>query len=123
MRVVVSIRVPSALERAISSNAIRSKMPASQIVSLILEHSLRGHYNFRELSDTQQFLDAKLDVRLADKLALELRAESQRLQVSVSVYIRTILYSYYSKRLIFVEKEGHYTLEENNATKAEAQSA
>jgi predicted DNA-binding protein len=114
MTVVVSIRVPPALERHIRANANRSRMQASQIVRLILEHSLCGHYNFGGLRDAQEFFDAKLDIRLADELVSKLRAESKRLQVPVSVYVRTILYAYYTKRLVFVEREGQYTLEENH---------
>jgi len=89
-------------------------MLASAIIRLILEHSLCGRYEFGGLSDAQEFLDAKLDTRLADELVSRLRDRSERLQVSVSVYIRTILYAYFTKRLVFVESEGHYTLEENH---------
>lgn len=110
---VVSVRVPSVLERAVYANANRSKMLTSQIVGLILEHSVSGHYDFSRLTD-EEFLDAKLDVRLADELVTKLHLISKSLRVSVSVYIRTILYAYYSKRLVFVERNGHYTLEENH---------
>lgn len=123
MTTVVSIRVPSALERAVRANAARSRMLASQIVRLILEHSLGGRYDFGGLPDSQEVLEEKLDIRLADELVFKLRVESKRLRVSVSVYIRTILYAYYTKRLVFVEREGHYTLEENNAAEAKAKSA
>src|SRR5437016_3679732 len=123
MTVVVSIRVPSALDRAVRTNAHRSRMMASKIVGLILEYSLCGHYNFSRLRDVQEFLGTKLDIRLEDALVSKLRVQADRLQVSVSVYVRTILYSYYLKRLIFMEKEGDYTLEENNAPKTEAKSA
>lgn len=118
MTTVVSIRVPSALERAVRANASRSRMLASQIVRLILEHSLCGQYDFAGLPDSQEVWDAKLDVRLAGELVSKLRVESERLRVSVSVYIRTILYAYYTKRLAFVEREGHYTLEENKCSQS-----
>jgi len=116
---VVSIRVPAVLDRCVYANANRSNMLASQIVGLILEHSISGHYDFSRLTD-EEFLDAKLDVRLADELVAKVRLVSKSLQVSVSVYIRTILYAYYSKRLVFVERDGHYTLEENHAQTAGA---
>ena len=70
MRVVVSIRVPSAVERAVRANAIRSRMQDSQIVGFILEHSLCGDYNFGEMPDAQEFLDSKLDIRLPDSVPL-----------------------------------------------------
>ena len=97
-------------------------MQASDIVRVILEYSLTGHYDFSELSDTPEFLGAKLDIRLSDELASNLRIRSARLHVLVSVYVRTILYSYYAKRLVFVETHGDYALEENNAN-ADVKSA
>jgi len=90
------------------------------IIRLILEHALCGRYNFSGLPDAQEFLDAKLDIRLSEDLNLKLRTESERLGVSLSVYIRKILYAYYTKRLVFVEKDGRYTLEENHDQKKSA---
>jgi hypothetical protein len=114
MTKVASIRVPSGLVQAIRRNAARSGMTVSAIAGLILEHSLTGQYNLEALlEDIPGFLDAKLDFRCSEELIANLRDESQRLQVSVSVYIRMILCAYYTKRLVFVERDGHYTLEEN----------
>jgi predicted DNA binding CopG/RHH family protein len=110
MTVVASIRVPSGLERAIRRNAARSGMTVSAIAGLILEHSVSGQCNLAALEDIPEFLDAKLDLRLSEELIANLRDESQRLTVSVSVYIRRILCAYYTKRLVFVERDGHYTL-------------
>jgi predicted DNA-binding protein len=120
---VLSLRVPSALEQSIRANADRSRMQASQIVRLILEYSLRGNYDFHRLSDTNELRRTKLDIRMPDELVSNLRIHCAHLRVRVSVYVRTILHSYYTKRLVFVEKNDDYTLEENNASKAEAESA
>jgi hypothetical protein len=114
MTKVVSIRIPFALEQAIRRNAARSRMTVSSISGVILEHSLCGQYSFSALRDGNEFLDAKLDIRLPNELISKLRAESKRLRVSVSVYVRRILYAYYTKRLVFTETEGHYTLGENH---------
>jgi len=95
-------------------------MIVSVIVRLILEHALCGRYNFSGLPDAQEFLDAKLDIRLPDGLNLKLRTETERLGISRSVYIRKILHAYYTKRLIFIEKDGRYTLEENYDQKKSA---
>jgi hypothetical protein len=114
MTKVVSIRVPSVLERAIRANADRSRMLVSEIARLILEHAVCGRYDFSGLPDAQEILDAKLDIRLVDELVSTLRVESERQQVFISVYIRKTLYAYYTKRLVFVERDGHYTLEENH---------
>jgi hypothetical protein len=104
----------SRLERAIRLHAARSGMVVSAIACLILEHALCGQYSFSALQDINEFLDAKFDIRLPHELIPKLRSESQRLGVSVSVYIRKILYSFYTKRLVFVETDGLYTLEENH---------
>jgi hypothetical protein len=113
MTKVVSIRIPSTLERSIRGNADWSKMSASDIVRLILMHAPGGQYSFAALPDVQQYLDAKLDVRLPGDLVSKLRVESARLRISVSVYSRIILNAYYAKRLVFVETGERYTLAEN----------
>jgi predicted DNA-binding protein len=114
MTKVVSIRMPSALERTIRRHAPHSKMPVSDVVRLILEHAPGGQYSFSALPDVQQYLDAKLDIRLPAELVSKLRAEAERLGVSVSVYSRVILYAYYTKRLDFIEIGDRYTLAENH---------
>ena len=95
-------------------------MPASDIVRLILMHAPDGQYSFAALPDVQQYLDAKLDIRLPEDLVSKLRAESERLRISVSVYSRIILYAYYTKRLVFVEIGDCYTLAENHDQKKSA---
>ena len=120
MTSVVSLRLPAALERAIRGNAANSRMRVSDIVRLVLEHSVGGQYNFSALRDVQQPLDCKLDVRLSREMVAKLRAESQRLNISISVYSRVILYAYYTKRLGFVEIGGRYTLAENHEQKKSA---
>ena len=112
---VLSLRLPAILERAIRNDAARCNKPVSNIVRLILEHSVGGHYSFSKLQDVQEFLDAKLDVRLPQELVLKLHAESERLQTSVSVYSRIILYAYYTKKLVFIKVgDDRYTLAENH---------
>jgi hypothetical protein len=111
---VISIRLARGFEQAIRRNAARSRMTVSSISGLILEHSLGGQYSSSALRDGNEFLDAKLDIRLQRDLVSKLRTEAKRLGVSVSVYIRRILYAYYMKRLVFIESDGRYTLEENH---------
>ena len=114
MSSAISLRLPAALDRMIRQHAANSKMQISNIVCLILEHSIGGQYSFSALRDIPQALNAKLDIRLPEKLVTGIYAESERLNVSTSVYSRTILYAYYTKRLLFVEIEGRYTLAENH---------
>lgn len=110
MTSVISFRLPTALERAIRSNAASSRMRISEIVRLILEHSISGKYDYSTLPDTQRCLDSKLDIRLPREIVARLRAESRRLNIPLSVYSRVILYAYYTKRLVFVQIGSRYTL-------------
>lgn len=111
---VLSIRIPPALERAIRHNAARARMPVADIVRLILMHAPDGQYRFSTLRDVHEYLDAKLDVRLPAELVSRLRAEAERLGISVSVYSRVVLNAYYAKRLVLVEIGDHYTLAETH---------
>jgi hypothetical protein len=120
MTQVVSIRMPAVLERAIRNNSARSNMPVSNIVRLILMHAPGGQFSFSDLPEVQQYLDAKLDVRLPEELVSQLRAESERLRISISVYSRVILNAYYTKRLILVDLGDRYTLAENHEQKKSA---
>ena len=94
------------LEQTVRNHAARLRVTLSELVAAILEYALCGTYTFSKLPDAQEFLGTKLDVRLADELISKLRSESARLHVSTSVYIRRILYAYYSNRLVLVEKDG-----------------
>lgn len=119
MTKVISLRLPTPLARMIRQNALRSGMRVADIVRLILEHSLNGRYSFAALSDVIP-LDAKLDVRLPEQFVARLHAASKRLGKSISVYSRVILYAYYTKRLVFIEMGGRYTLAENHEQKKSA---
>jgi hypothetical protein len=79
-----------------------------------------GTFEFGQLPRTRDFLDAKLDLRLSDELIANLRSHSKHLDVSISVYVRTILYAYYSKRLVFKDRDGRYRLEKNDEYKPTA---
>jgi len=114
MTSVISLRLPAALERTIRHNAAESNMPVADVVRWILERALVGQYRFSALPDPKQLLDAKLDIRLSSTLVSGIRAESQRLNVSISVYTRVILFAYYTKRLIVIQTGGRYTLAENH---------
>jgi len=120
MTAVISLRLPAALERTVRGHAVHSKMTVPEIVRVILMHAPDGQYDFSVLPDVPQRLDAKLDVRLPEELVSRLRAESERLRISVSVYSRVLLYAYYTKRLILVEIGERYTLAENHDQKKSA---
>ncbi|MBZ5573950.1 MAG: hypothetical protein LAO09_18965 [Acidobacteriia bacterium] len=114
MTTVLSLRLPSALENSVRVHAAHLQKPVPVVVGSILEHSIGGQYTFSQLPDVPQSLDGKLDVRLSTELVVRLRAETLRLGISISVYSRVILYAFYSKRLVFVQIGGRYTLAENH---------
>jgi hypothetical protein len=111
---VVSIRLPTALERTIRLHASRAQAQPSHLAAWVLSHALRGQYSFAALRDCPESLDAKLDIRIAEELISTVRSESARTGVLVSVYIRTILHAYYKRRLIFIKTGKRYTLVAND---------
>ncbi len=80
MTQVISLRLPSVLERAIRSNAVNSKMRVADCICLILECAVNSDLRLSELPDTPQSLDCKLDVRLPAELVARVRTESSRFQ-------------------------------------------
>jgi len=114
MTSVISLRLPSALERTVRANAAESEMSVAKVVQWVLERALISQYSFAALPDPRRLLDAKLDLRLPPALVGRIRAESRLLSVSVSVYTRVILFAYYTKRLVVVQIGGRYTLAENH---------
>ena len=114
MTKVLSLRLPSALENAIRIHADRLHKIVPAVVCSILEHSIGGQFTFSTLPDVPQSLDGKLDVRLPAEFVAKLHAEAKRLGASISVYSRVILYTFYTKRLVFVQIGGRYTLAENH---------
>lgn len=114
MTAVLSLRLPSELANTVRVHAARIHKSVPHTVGSILELSIGGQYRFSALTDVWQFLDAKLDVRLPAEFVARLRAEAERLGTSISVYSRVILYAVYTKRLLFVQIGGCYTLAENH---------
>jgi hypothetical protein len=120
MTSVISLRLPSALARTIYQNAMRSNATVAGAVCWILAHALDSQFSFSTLPDPRRVLDTKLDVRLPSELVARIRTEAQRLNVSVSVYSRVILFAYFTKRLVVIDIGGRYTLAKNHAEKKSA---
>jgi hypothetical protein len=120
MTSVISLRLPAALEKTISFNAAASNVTVAGAVRWILERALDSQFSFSALPDPRRVLDAKLDVRLPSELVARIRRESERLNVSISVYSRVILFAYFTKRLVVVDIGGRYTLAENHDQKKSA---
>jgi len=100
--------------QAVRNNAARSQMCVSEIVTQLAKHALDDQCSLSGLVDPQEALDAKLDVRLSSELLSRLRHECNRLRINVSVYIRIVLFGYYTRKLIFVQAGERYTLVANH---------
>jgi len=111
---VLSVRLPASLESTVRLHAARAQASPSRLVSWVLGHAIHGRFNFMALKDPPQSLEAKLDIRMAEDLISAVRNESDRMEVLVSVYIRTILYAYYTRRLILLKEGERYTLVAND---------
>jgi hypothetical protein len=120
MSSVISIRLSAALERTIRQNAADSNMTVPAVVRWILQHALDSQFTFSALPNPRWVLNAKLDVRLPSELVARVYQESQRLNISISVYSRVILLAIYTKRLIIVDIGGVTRLAENYAQKKSA---
>ncbi len=118
---VISLRLPTILERTIRAHAANSNnMGVANLVRLILQWAVDSDLRLGQFPDAPQSLECKLDVRLPAELVERIRAESARFHISVSVYSRIILHGYYGKRLIAVKIGGRYTLAENHEQKKSA---
>ena len=120
MTSVISLRLPATLGRILGQNAAQSNVTVPDAVRWILAHALDSQFSFSALPDPCRVLDAKLDIRLPSELVARVRTESQRLNVSISVYSRVILFAYFTKRLVVVDIGGRYTLAENHEQKKSA---
>jgi hypothetical protein len=96
------------------SNATRSEMPVSELISWLFRHVLDDACEISALSDCSEALDAKVDIRLSVDTIARLRPACTRLRLSLSAYMRIVLYGYYTQKLIFVQEGGRYTLVANH---------
>jgi hypothetical protein len=102
--------MPEILVVAVKRNAIRSEISTSDLVQWLIAHALDDSCDISELSDAQGAYDAKLDIRLPEEKFARLRSLCKQSGRPVSVYIRILLYAYYSQKLVFREASGRYTL-------------
>jgi hypothetical protein len=110
-RRVVSLRLPKALDVILKQCAANSNLSVSDGLDLLLRGSIDGSERLATLQDSPQFWDTKLDVRIPLSTYGKVKSVCERFGISVSVYIRTLLYHLYdTKRVCLIESNGHYTL-------------
>jgi hypothetical protein len=108
---VVSIRLPSAIVAALEQTAAHNRVSISGALAWLLRSSLGNSELLRGLQDCSEYCGAKLDARIPLTTFEPLRAATMQLGMSISVYIRKLLYHFYvTKRLKYIQSEGRYTL-------------
>ncbi len=108
---VISLRLPSKLDSVLEQASERAKLSVSGGLDLLLRCSIANAELLAKLKDSPDLWGAKLDARIPISTYGQVKSECGRLGISVSVYIRTLLYHLYvTKRLSVIESNGHYTL-------------
>jgi hypothetical protein len=108
---VISLRLPPAVDRALLRSAADSGRSASSGLDWLLLNSFGNCQLLRQLPDCPDVWDAKRDARIQTSTFEQLKFATEQLGVSISVYVRKLLYHFYvTKRLKYVREDGHYTL-------------
>jgi len=111
---VVSIRVPDVVAREVRIAATNSQTSVSGFVVWILNIALGDGLDVSRFPDAREQLDSKLDFRLSAEMLSRLRLVCKELRISISVYVRTILYGGYTRQLTLKQEGGRYTLVDNH---------
>jgi hypothetical protein len=111
---VVSIRVPQPLADEVRKTAKNKRTSVSALVAWVLNISLVDGLDLSRIPDAREPLDCKLDLRLSEDLFHQLHPVCEGLRVSISVYVRTILYGGYTQRLAIKKEGGRYKLVHNH---------
>jgi hypothetical protein len=108
---VVSLRIPLAVNAALQRSSADARMTVSGGLDWLMRNSFSNWQLLLPLADCREALDAKLDARIPSSTFEQLRSATECLNLPISVYIRKLLYHFYiSKKLRYVQSEGHYTL-------------
>jgi hypothetical protein len=108
---VISLRLPKALSTCLERSSGSAKLSLPGGLDLLLRCSFSNCELLAQLKDCPDLWDAKLDARIPVSTFLQLKFACQRIGISISVYIRRLLYHFYAtKKLKIVESNGHYTL-------------
>jgi hypothetical protein len=108
---VVSLRLPSVVVADLEAIANYNRVSVAAVLDWFLCTSLSHSEVLRELQDCEEHCDRKLDARIPITTLEPLRAATTDLGLSITVYIRKLLYhSFVTKRLRYVQSQGRYTL-------------
>ncbi len=108
---VISLRLPSVVKAALARSAANAGGSVPEGLDWLLRNSFGNCQILRPLPDCPDAWDSKLDARIPTGTFEQLKLTAGELHTSVSVYVRKLLYHFYvSKRLTYVQSDGHYTL-------------
>ena len=108
---VISIRIPHSLATALEQSVVNARASVAQGVDWLVRNSLGNSWMLRGLEDCQEYCDVKVDARIPLSTLEPLKAAAGELRISLSVYVRRLLYHFYiTKRLKYDTQNGRYTL-------------
>jgi hypothetical protein len=107
----ISFRVPRAAATALEQSAAKANVSVARAVDWLVRNSFDNFDPLRQLEDCPEPCNLKVDARIPVATIEPLRSAAVQLGISVSVYIRKLVYHFYiTKRLRYVESNGRYTL-------------
>lgn len=108
---VISIRLPHSLVTALQQSVAKANVSVAQGVDWLVQNSVANSWMLRGLEDCSEWCTEKLDARVPITTFAQLRTAAAPLGISVSVYIRKLLYHFYvTKQLKYEQSNGRYTL-------------
>ena len=108
---VISLRLPRTAMTALEQSVAQAKVSVAQGVDWLVRNSLGNFWLLRGLEDCPEYCNAKLDVRVPVTTLEPLRAVAAQLGISISVYVRRLLYHFFiTKRVKYESQNGRYTL-------------
>jgi hypothetical protein len=108
---VISVRIPRVAVTALEQSAARANVSVARAVDWLARNSFDNSELLRELGDCPEPCNVKVDARISVATIESLRGAAVRLGISMSVYIRQLVYHFYiTKKVWYVESDGRYTL-------------
>jgi hypothetical protein len=108
---VISLRLPSPVERTLARSSADAGRSVSGGLDWLLLNSFGNCQLLRQMEDSPDVWDAKLDARIKTTTFEHLKFATEQLGIPISVYVRKLLYHFYvTKKLKYVRTDGHYTL-------------
>ncbi len=113
MSKVVSVRMQTGLAGEIERAAAGRNMSKSAFIGWALVLALQDNLDVSAFPDPPEPADYKLDIRIPDETLACLRPVCDRLKMSLSVFIRRLVYAGCTGRVTLEQAGGRYKLVAN----------